>query len=653
MSAFETIAIKDIGLGHNLSITAAGAAKVDGSAVIQPVSGTVTIVPSGTQNVNIVSSVSIAVTGPLTDAQLRATPVPVSATNLDIRPLVFATDKVDVSGSSISISASALPIGAATAANQATIIGHIDGIEPLLTTIDADTSNISLKIDTLAGTVSGSEVQVDIVASLPAGTNNIGDVDVITMPGTAAESSALPGVFVVVAGDDGTDTHPLQMSATGDLKVTLDGETVVLGAGSASIGILGANSGVDIGDVTINNGAGASAVHIQDGGNSITVDNNGTFLVQAAQSGIWNIVDISGTISLPTGAATSALQSTGNASLSNIDTKTPSLGQALMASSTPVVIASNQSAIPVSQSGNWSVRVQDGSGNALTSAARGSERALSVQLVDASGNQITSFGGGTQYTEDAPAAADPVGSMSMAVRADSLGAVTSNDGDNIAIRATNKGEIYIKHVDSIPITDNGGSLTVDNSGTFVVQIDGAALSALELIDDAIGTTGAAIPAKGMVALGTDGTNARALKVDAAGELQVDLASALPAGTNTIGNVGHGKTLKTVTSGSTAVTADTDIVAAVALKRIKVVGYAFFTDSTTQNVLVLKSNGAGGTALWTVPLQSPAAGSVFGANLTTSAPGFLFATNAGEKLTLDVGAAVNVWYSITYYDDDTA
>jgi len=35
---------------------------------------------------------------------------------------------------------------------------------------------------------------------------------------------------------------------------------------------LGANSGVDIGDVTINNAAGASAVNIQDGGNSITVD---------------------------------------------------------------------------------------------------------------------------------------------------------------------------------------------------------------------------------------------------------------------------------------------------------------------------------------------------------------------------------------------
>jgi hypothetical protein len=40
----------------------------------------------------------------------------------------------------------------------------------------------------------------------------------------------------------------------------------------ASGSTLGANSGVDIGDVTINNAAGAAAVNIQDGGNSITVD---------------------------------------------------------------------------------------------------------------------------------------------------------------------------------------------------------------------------------------------------------------------------------------------------------------------------------------------------------------------------------------------
>src|SRR3990167_6065317 len=55
---------------------------------------------------------AIPVSGPLTDVELRATPVPVSgtvsvtepvtvdATNLDIRDLTFITDKVDASGSS-------------------------------------------------------------------------------------------------------------------------------------------------------------------------------------------------------------------------------------------------------------------------------------------------------------------------------------------------------------------------------------------------------------------------------------------------------------------------------------------------------------------------------------------------------------------------
>jgi hypothetical protein len=36
--------------------------------------------------------------------------------------------------------------------------------------------------------------------------------------------------------------------------------------------------------------------------------------------------------------------------------------------------------------------LRDGTGNAITSSARGSQRALSVQIVDGSGGQITSFG---------------------------------------------------------------------------------------------------------------------------------------------------------------------------------------------------------------------------------------------------------------------
>jgi hypothetical protein len=208
---------------------------------------------------------------------------------------------------------------------------------------------------------------------------------------------------------------------------------------------------------------------------------------------------------------------------------------------------------------------------------------LTTAIVDGSGNQITSFGGGTQYTEDAAAAADPVGTVPILVRKDTPAGIVSADGDNIAQRGTNYGAAYTQIVTSsgayvdtfgggtqyadgavrgtstgtlamvddgtniqsvlgdssgrlftnisqinavtplmgagntgtgslrvtiatdqavIPVSDNGGSLTVDgtvafsnttiavtNAGTFVTQENGAALTSLQLLDDVIATLG--------------------------------------------------------------------------------------------------------------------------------------------------------------------
>jgi hypothetical protein len=74
--------------------------------------------------------------------------------------------------------------------------------------------------------------------------------------------------------------------------------------------------------------------------------------------------------------------------------------------------------------------------------------AQAVAIVDGSGNQITTFGGGTQYTEDAAAAADPVGTAPILVRADTPATVTSTDGDNVAQRGTNYGAAYTQIVTS-------------------------------------------------------------------------------------------------------------------------------------------------------------------------------------------------------------
>lgn len=66
------------------------------------------------------------------------------------------------------------------------------------------------------------------------------------------------------------------------------------------------------------------------------------------------------------------------------------------------------------------------------------------------------------------------------------------------------------------------SHAVTNAGTFVVQENGDALTALQLIDDAVYTDGAGTPSKGILIMGTDTTNPQAIAVDSSGNVQVDV-----------------------------------------------------------------------------------------------------------------------------------
>lgn len=124
----------------------------------------------------------------------------------------------------------------------------VDGIEGLLTTIDADTSNL--------GGMATSLSNIDTDA-----TTIIGHVDGI--------ESALT---TLNAKDFATQTT---LAAINAKLVT----------------------GNDIGDVTINNASGASAVNIQDGGNSITVD--GTVTVTDG-AGALNVIVDSGSVNIGT-----------------------------------------------------------------------------------------------------------------------------------------------------------------------------------------------------------------------------------------------------------------------------------------------------------------------------------------------------------------
>lgn len=121
-----------------------------------------------------------------------------------------------------------------------------------------------------------------------------------------------------------------------------------------------------------------------------------------------------------------------------------------------------------------------------------------------------------------------------------------------------------------------------------------------------------------------------------------------AGTFAVQNNGHGKTKKTF---SGTLTSDTDVVAAVTSKRIKVNALYLRVITNTEQILIAKSNGTGGTELWRAYLRGSAANVPDGNNLAVPCPDFLFGTVAGEKLTFDVSSGATVHYSGSYWDDD--
>lgn len=204
---------------------------------------------------------------------------------------------------------------------------------------------------------------------------------------------------------------------------------------------------------------------------------------------------------------------------------------------------------------------------------------LTVAIVDTNGDQLASIGGGTQYTEDAPAAANPVGTAVNLIRQDTPAALTTTDGDNVAQRGTNYGAGYVQVVTSAGAyvdTFGGGTqysdgdANADPTGTVAMGTDGANIYAVhtdtsgdlqvdvltlpaitgtvtanagtnlntsalnleatqadiktsvQLIDDTVATDGSAAPTKGILIAGQDGTNAQTIKTDTDGNLQVDV-----------------------------------------------------------------------------------------------------------------------------------
>lgn len=88
-------------------------------------------------------------------------------------------------------------------------------------------------------------------------------------------------------------------------------------------------------------------------------------------------------------------------------------------------------------------KLKDGAGTAITSATRGAEQALSVQIVNAAGTQITSFGGGTQYAEDDASAGAESLTLAGAVRRDTPASSSGTAGDYSTINTDSVGRLWV------------------------------------------------------------------------------------------------------------------------------------------------------------------------------------------------------------------
>jgi len=206
-------------------------------------------------------------------------------------------------------------------------------------------------------------------------------------------------------------------------------------------------------------------------------------------------------------------------------------GSATSANSSPVVIASDQGAVAVSNAGITTIAgavsgtemqvdvltmptvtvtatnldVQSGGADLATSTQAGAIQ-TAVQLID---DTVQVLGTDT-YTETTSK-----GITLGAVRrdADTTLAGTTNEFAPLQVDANG----YLK----VEVFDGGGSHTVDNNGTFAVQVDGAALTALQLLDDPVFADDAGVTlgtSKGSIMAGVavtmDGTDPTAVSAEA-------------------------------------------------------------------------------------------------------------------------------------------
>lgn len=529
------------------------------------------------------------------DASVKAASTAALATDTALVVAVSPNNSVAVTQST----AANLKVEAAIAASQT--LATVNTVNTVTSLTQFNGTNISMKAASTAALATDTSLvtalspnsplpagtnnigDVDIASALPAGTNTIGKVDINQVytedaASTGAESLHLAGAIrqdtLVSSVTDTGDYATLKVNSVGRLWTTtvLDAAlpvgtntigkvNIIAGSTEASIkagnalpastdtaivvtirdpistnssgtiGKLGANDGVDIGDVTINNAtlavtqsgtwtlssvtsigtANLAADDLHDGVAGTTVIMNGGFANSTAPTAVsdgdaarlWttlngalHVADAGGslTVDAPVGTPVHVRLSDGTNAIATL----------------PVSLASVPSH-PVTNAGTFLVQEN---GAALTA----------LQLLD----DVVATNGSTSLTKGYHVAGTD-GVNARILSTNTNGHVNIADGGNsITIDAPVGTPAFVRLSDGTnPIATLPVSLSsvpshpVTNAGTFAVQVDGAALTSLQLLDDTVSTVGSAVLTKGIQITGTDGTSARTIATTNVGFVKID------------------------------------------------------------------------------------------------------------------------------------
>lgn len=392
----------------------------------------------------------------------------------------------------VTVASLPLPTGAATSALQSTQDTSINSLLKPASTLAAVTTlgtitNV-VHIDDNAGSIT-----VDGSVTANAGTNL--NTSLLALASTQTDKSQFTKLT------DGTDTA----------LITAAGEQNVIAT---------AQPGVDIGDVTINNASGGSAVNIQDGGNSITVDgtvavsgtvavtdNAGSLTVDnptlsvvgggveatalrvtiaSDSTGLVSVDDNGGSLTVDyattgSGTATGALRvelPTNGTGVVGLNAGSNTIGSiaSITTSVIPGTAATNlgkaiDTAGGATDTGVAALIIRDDALSTLTpvdgdyvagrSNARGAQW---IAIEDGAGGQVTTFGGGTEVAEDTAHSSGVLGGVPLSVRRDTPTSLAGSDNDYIPTTTDANGATWVSMATKLDPTNDAVAVGVTTAG---------------------------------------------------------------------------------------------------------------------------------------------------------------------------------------------